>query len=464
MTLRRVGDVGLVGLLYHVPPESHPEFPAVEVLAGILGRRALGPALQGAGRDEEGRQRLGQARGRHDPGTLEIMAEVNTKDLAALEKVRDVMYLGARRGDPLGRHPGRGRSGPPVDAQGPRAGRRRSQPDRDRAQRLGRAGRLAALLPQPRPDREGHAGAGQGGRREVPDASNRTVGFFVPTAKPERTPFRRRPTSPSSSRATRAARSSRTGEAFDVSPLAIEARVQRPEPIEGVKLAFLPKKTRGEAVQLHLTLHYGKAENLKGMVEAASFLSEPDDARHEELTRQQIQDALDKNFARLGGGMGWRHAWRRSAARAGHADVHGRDQAGQPSRRPGDPPPDPPRADPAGERVRGHEEREARRPRAGPVRPDAPGHQPHPAPAVAVSRRRRPVRADHRREIERLKKVTLDQVRSLYHDYLGASHGELVVVGDFEPSEVAPDPGQDVRRLEESPSPMRGSSGRSSPA
>ena len=39
-------------------------------------------------------------------------------------------------------------------------------------------------------------------------------------------------------------------------------------------------------------------------------------------------------------------------------------------------------------------------------------------------------------EIERTKEVTVEKVRSLYHDYLGASHGELTVVGDFEPSEV----------------------------
>ena len=40
--------------------------------------------------------------------------------------------------------------------------------------------------------------------------------------------------------------------------------------------------------------------------------------------------------------------------------------------------------------------------------------------------------------IDRLKKVSLDQVQSLYRDYLGAGHGELVVVGDFEPSEIMP--------------------------
>ena len=36
VTLRRVGDVGLVGLLYHVPAASHAQFPAVRILADIL--------------------------------------------------------------------------------------------------------------------------------------------------------------------------------------------------------------------------------------------------------------------------------------------------------------------------------------------------------------------------------------------------------------------------------------------
>ncbi len=38
--------------------------------------------------------------------------------------------------------------------------------------------------------------------------------------------------------------------------------------------------------------------------------------------------------------------------------------------------------------------------------------------------------------IQRMKEVTVEDVRSLYRDYLGASHGELTIVGDFEPSEA----------------------------
>ena len=41
-------------------------------------------------------------------------------------------------------------------------------------------------------------------------------------------------------------------------------------------------------------------------------------------------------------------------------------------------------------------------------------------------------------QLERLKNVSLDQVRRLYDEYLGAEHGEVVVVGDFDASEISP--------------------------
>src|SRR5208337_677703 len=41
-------------------------------------------------------------------------------------------------------------------------------------------------------------------------------------------------------------------------------------------------------------------------------------------------------------------------------------------------------------------------------------------------------------QLDRLKKASLDQVQSLYQYYLGADHGDLVIVGDFDPSEIMP--------------------------
>src|SRR5262249_53562595 len=102
--------------------------------------------------------------------------------------------------------------------------------------------------------------------------SNRTVGMFIPTDSPQRSPI---PPTPDIARMVenyKGRDASSSGDGFDVSPIAIEKRVTRPEPIEGVKVALLPKKTRGETAHVVLTLHYGDAENLKGLNEAASFL------------------------------------------------------------------------------------------------------------------------------------------------------------------------------------------------
>lgn len=40
--------------------------------------------------------------------------------------------------------------------------------------------------------------------------------------------------------------------------------------------------------------------------------------------------------------------------------------------------------------------------------------------------------------IDQLKATTVEQVRDLYKDYLGSEHGELAIVGDFDPSETLP--------------------------
>ena len=52
VTLRRVGDVQVVTAAYHVPSGSDPDFAAVRGAGAGPGRRAIGPAVQGAGGDQ----------------------------------------------------------------------------------------------------------------------------------------------------------------------------------------------------------------------------------------------------------------------------------------------------------------------------------------------------------------------------------------------------------------------------
>ena len=164
--------------------------------------RALGPALQGPGRDQEGLERLGLGPGatttrarsrswpRSTPRTWRRSRRSATRCSRSSRRWRDRASPRRRSSAPASRS-SRIASSPPHD------------PNRiaDRAERVGRAGRLAALLPQPRPAREGHARAGQGGRREVPDRQQphgRLLRPDRPSPSGPRSP--RRPTSPSSSR------------------------------------------------------------------------------------------------------------------------------------------------------------------------------------------------------------------------------------------------------------------------
>ncbi len=89
------------------------------------------------------------------------------------------------------------------------------------------------------------------------------------------------------------------GEAFDVSPKSIQARTKRVKLECGTEVALLPKKTRGEAVNFRLTLRFGTPESLQGQVKASEFLPSMMTRGTKKYTRQQLQDALDKQRAQL---------------------------------------------------------------------------------------------------------------------------------------------------------------------
>jgi zinc protease len=440
VTLRRVGDVGVVGLVYHVPAASHSEFPAVEILAEILAAEPSGRLYKALVQTGKAAEVSVDSHAYHDPGALEITAEVNTKDLAALEKVRDTMLA--------------------VIDQVVQGGVTAEEVDRARQSLL--KDRELAAADSNRVAVELSEWGAQGDWRlyflnrdriesvtpdQVKDVavkyltvSNRTVGYFVPTSKPDRTPI-----PPVSDVAkllegyTGRQPKTESSETSDVSPAAIEARLQRPEPIGGIKVAFLPKKTRGESVHLRLTLRYGDSESLKGMGEAAGMLPDLMMRGTKNLNRQQIQDLLDKNFARMGTGMGMRmlRSLGGGAGQGAISFVVQTKRANLPAvldilrqvlREP---------SFPANEfdvlkneAITGIEQN-----RSDPIAQGLNHIQRVLSRYTSDDVRYVPTVDE---QLDRTKKVTLDQVRALYSGYLGADHGELVVIGDFEASEIQP--------------------------
>ena len=158
------------------------------------------------------------------------------------------------------------------------------------------------------------------------------------------------------------------------------------------------------------------------------------------LNHQQIQDALDKNFARLGGG---RAAWAAGEMGGGGGGSVGTLSYSIETKRANLPAvleilrqvlrePTLPESEfevMKNERLAGLEQG-----RSDPMRQGINHLQRllSQYPDRLTSGTCRPIDE----EIQRIKEVTVEDVRSLYDDYLGASHGELTIVGDFEPSEA----------------------------
>ena len=86
---------------------------------------------------------------------------------------------------------------------------------------------------------------------------------------------------------------------FDVTPQAIESRLQRSKLDSGLKVTLLPKKTRGNLATLQLTLRYGNLESLQNLGLAAKLLPEMLMRGTTNRSRQEIADELNTYRARM---------------------------------------------------------------------------------------------------------------------------------------------------------------------
>src|SRR5262249_25845232 len=127
----------------------------------------------------------------------------------------------------------------------------------------------------------------------------RTVGLYIPTEHPERAAIPSTPSVVDLVRNYRGKQDIARGEAFDPTPANIEKRVHRSELPGGIKVAFMPKKTRGEIVMADLTLRYGNEKSLNGYQTAADYLGALMVRGTKKHNRQQIQDEFDKLKARI---------------------------------------------------------------------------------------------------------------------------------------------------------------------
>jgi zinc protease len=131
---------------------------------------------------------------------------------------------------------------------------------------------------------------------------NRTMGLFIPTEKPVRAPKPELHDITASVKDYKGGVAMAAGEAFVTTAANIDARTERVQLLPGVKLALLPKKTRGAVVTAQLRMGLGSLESLKGQAVVGSAAMNLLDRGTASLKRTQISDEFNKLKAEVGFG------------------------------------------------------------------------------------------------------------------------------------------------------------------
>jgi zinc protease len=422
--LRRAGDVQVAGLMYHGAAGSSPDFVAENALVEILTMQPSGRLYKALVETGLAAKVRGEAYAWAEPGVMQVYADVRAdkKVEAARDKMIEVAEAVAKSGvtdEELERWRKKTlreidlgltnpeRVGVDLSEYVAQGDWRLKFVYRDRVKALAAADvqRVAAMFLK---------------------RDNRTVGLFLPTATPDRAPLPEQPDVQKLVAGYKGHEDVATGEVFVASLENIEKRTERLTLPSGMKLALLPKKTRGGAVQLVLHIRSGNENDLRGRAGVSGMMREAvlrGTARH---SFQQIKDTLDKLKAELKPNQDF------SGGRAGSTVFHV--ETMRPSvpevvkllseivREP---------SFPAAEIEKLRKEELAKR--------EETLQQPMMAGFLALFGKVLPWPKDDPRhvpsiaeQIERLKAVTPQQLADYHKDYWGAEGATLVVVGDFD--------------------------------
>ncbi|MSR58188.1 MAG: insulinase family protein [Planctomycetaceae bacterium] len=424
VTLRRVGDTGMVGLVYHIPSGSHVEFATLQVLNSILTTDVTGRLYKELVETKLAASVGGFCSPGFEPGTLTVLAEVKKGD--SIDAARDALIANVEKLAETG----------VTDEEVNRAKQRLLK---QWELQLSNATQLAVglsnwaaqgdwrlfFLYRDRLEQVTAADV-RGAAEKYLTRSNRTVGLFIPSEKPERSPVPSRPDVAPVVAEYKGRAQVAAGEAFDVSPANVESRTRRLT-IDGIKVALLPKKTRDNAVRAVLSLRYGNVDNLRGTAVAADILPTLMLRGTQKLDRQQFNDELDRLKSQITAGGSTaqtvfsvqtrrgtlpeviellRQALREPALPAEDFDVIKRQLL----------------ADLDGNRT------------------DPQILAPNLLQRQLFSYSPEDVRYTPTipEQIDRTLACTIDQVRTLHSAFLGSQAGELAIVGDFDPDEVLP--------------------------
>ncbi len=304
VTLERVGDTQYVMAVYHVPPGAHEQYAAVEVLTHILGTEPAGRLYRNLVEPGLAASVFASSFQLNEPGVLTAAVEVREED--SLEAAAEALFATFEEVA----------AAPPTEQEVERAKRdylSRIELAFNNPQRIALGlSEWASMgdwrlffLHRDRLEQVTAEGVHEVAQTYLRN-SNRTVGYFRPT---DETPERAEIPEPPDVAALVADYTGREavaeGEAFDSTPANIDRRTRRFELSNGVRVALLPKQTRGESVSVNFAFRHGTEAGLVGRATAGDLAGSMLMRGTAKRSRQEISDELDRLKAQggIGGGV-----------------------------------------------------------------------------------------------------------------------------------------------------------------
>ena len=421
--VRRVGDQQILLAMYHMPDGANADIEAIDVLAAVLGDNPSGRLYKALVDNKKAAAVFGEPLELTEPGVLLFAAMLGKSD--SLDDARKILL------DTITSVVKEPPSKEEVERAQAKLTKQMEQVLRN-SEGLGLAlsdyigkgdwrllfrerDNLGKVTPQ---DVQRVAAA------YLKD-SNRTLGEFIPDAKPDRAEIPEKTDVAAVLKDYKGQAVMAAGEVFDPSPKNIESRTQRYVLTPGLKVSLLTKKTRGANVNATIQLHFGDLAGLKDKDVSGALTGQllmRGTARH---NRQQIQDELSRLKAQLNVGG--------NAAGATASIETTRENL------------------PAALRLAGEILKEATLPesefeqirKARITSLEANKSEPQALAPIQLQRTLYPFpKGDVRGtmsfddQIEALKALKPEDVKGFYKSFYGASNGEIAVVGDFDTAEV----------------------------
>ena len=297
VSLRRVGDVQALAAMYHICAMAHPDYAPLSILTEVLTSEPGGRLYKALVEEKKTTNVWGWAAGLKEPGFIYFGADIlkendledakntltsvldNLKDnppsLEEVERAKTTLLkqfeLAFNNSQQIG-----------VFASNYIASGdwRLAFLDRDRVKEatLEDVIRVAEKYFKP---------------------SNRTVGKFIPEQEPERVEIPEAPDIMDVVGDYKGGEAISQGEAFDPTPANIEGRLTRVVVPNKINYAFMPKETRGDAVQAVLTFKNGTKGSLGNNAWIPTMTGNMLDKGTSTHTRQEIKDAFDNMKANV---------------------------------------------------------------------------------------------------------------------------------------------------------------------